>query len=110
NSRARFLSPSRWYCQVGKGGGKLNLYRHPTFPISWLPLPPEIISYAVWLYHRFCLTFWDVEEVLAERGVNVSSEAVRQWCLKLGSSFTKKLRHRQGRLGEFAKLFGALLE
>jgi putative transposase len=62
--------------------------------------PPEIISYAVWLYHRFCLSFRDVEELLAERGVTVSYEAVRQWCLRFGSSFAKKLRHRQGRLGD----------
>ncbi len=62
--------------------------------------PPEIISYAVWLYHRFCLSFRDVEELLAERGVTVSYEAVRQWCVKFGGSFAKKLRHRQGRLGD----------
>jgi len=57
--------------------------------------PPEIISYAVWLYHRFCLSFRDVEELLADRGVIVSYEAGRQWCLKFGSSFAKKLRYRQ---------------
>jgi len=62
--------------------------------------PPEIISYAVWLYHRFCLSLRDVEELLAERGVTVSYEAVRQWCLKFGPSFAKKLRHRQGRHGD----------
>ena len=62
--------------------------------------PPEIISYAVWLCHRFCLSFRDVEELLAERGVTVSYEAVRQWCLKFGQAFARKLRHRQGRLGD----------
>ncbi len=51
--------------------------------------PPEIISYAVWLYHRFCLSFRDVEEILSERGVGVSYEAVRQWCLKFGAPFAK---------------------
>jgi len=50
--------------------------------------PPEIISHAVWLYHHFCLSFRDVEELLATHGVIVSYEAVRQWCLKLES--TKK--------------------
>ena len=40
--------------------------------------PPEIISHAVWLYHRFCLSFCDVEDLLAERGVTVSYEALRQ--------------------------------
>jgi putative transposase len=62
--------------------------------------PPETLSYAVWLYHRFCSSFRDVEELLAERGVDVSYEAVRQWCLEFGSSFTKKLRRRQGRPGD----------
>jgi putative transposase len=54
----------------------------------------------VWLYHRFWLSFRDVEELLADRGVTVSYEAVRQWCLNFGPSFAKKLRHRQGRLGD----------
>ncbi len=62
--------------------------------------PPEIISHGVWLYHRFCLSFRDVEEMLAERGVTVSYEAVRLWCLKFGPTFAKKLRHRQGRPGD----------
>jgi len=62
--------------------------------------PPEIISYAVWLYHRFCLSFRDVEELLAEREVTVSYEAVRLWCLKFGQAFANKLRHRRGRLGD----------
>jgi len=39
--------------------------------------PPEIISHAVWLYYRFCLSFRDVEDLLAERGVIVSYETVR---------------------------------
>src|SRR5262249_28115930 len=59
--------------------------------------PPEIISHAVWLCHRFCLSFRDVEELLATRGVIVSYEAVRQWCLKFGQEFAKRLRHRQER-------------
>ena len=62
--------------------------------------PPEIISHAVWLYHRFCLSFRDVEELLASRGVVVSYEAVRQWALKFGPEFARKLRHRQGRPGD----------
>src|SRR5262249_20860028 len=62
--------------------------------------PPEIISYAVWLYHRFSLSFRDVEELLAQRGVPVSYEAVRQWSLKFGATFAKRIRRRQGRLGD----------
>ena len=44
--------------------------------------PPEIISHAVWLYHRFCLSLRDVEDLLAERGITVSYETIRQWCRK----------------------------
>ncbi len=48
--------------------------------------PPETISHAVWLYHRFGLSFRDVEDLLAERGIIVSYEAIRLWCLKFGTS------------------------
>ena len=46
--------------------------------------PPEIISHADWLYHRFCMSFRDVEDLLAQRGITVSYEAIRLWCIKLG--------------------------
>ena len=46
--------------------------------------PPVIISHAVWLYFRFSLSYRDVEELLAQRGIVVSYETVRQWCLKFG--------------------------
>ena len=62
--------------------------------------PHEIISHAVWLYHRFCLSFRDVEDLLAERGVIVSYESNRQWCLKFGPHYAKQLRKRQRRLGD----------
>ena len=61
--------------------------------------PPAIISYAVWVYHRYCLSFRDVEDLLAERGVIVSYEAVRQWCRKFGPDYARRLKRRQGRLG-----------
>jgi putative transposase len=48
--------------------------------------PPEIIRYAIWLYARFTLSFRDVEELLAERGVDASYETVRRWFLKFGLS------------------------
>ena len=48
--------------------------------------PPEIISHAVWLYHRFCLSFRDVEDLLAERGITVSYETIRHWCRKFGTA------------------------
>jgi putative transposase len=62
--------------------------------------PPEIISYAVWLYHRFALSFRDVEELLAERGVVVSYETIRQWCQKFGPHYARTLRRKQGQLGD----------
>ncbi len=62
--------------------------------------PSEIISHAVWLYHRFCLSFREVEELLAERGITVTYETVRQWCRKFGPAYARKLKKRQGRLGD----------
>src|SRR5215472_13732089 len=56
--------------------------------------PPEIISHAVWLYFRFSLSFRDVEELLAQRGIVVSYETVRQWGLKFGQTCANALRHR----------------
>ncbi|MDP7692879.1 MAG: IS6 family transposase [Vicinamibacterales bacterium] len=62
--------------------------------------PPEIISHAVWLYHRFSLSFRDVEDLLAERGVTVTYEAIRQWCLTFGLDYARRLRRRRGRMGD----------
>ena len=62
--------------------------------------PAEIISHTVWLYHRFTLSFRDIEDILGERVIIVSYETVRQWCLKFGLDYAKKLRKRQGRLGD----------
>jgi putative transposase len=62
--------------------------------------PPEIIGRAVWLYHRFTLSFRDVEDLLAERGIVVSYEAIRIWCLKFGPEFSRRLRKKRGRLGD----------
>ncbi len=72
----------------------------PTLSYSGYRFPPEIISHAVWLYHRFCLSFRDVEDLLAERGVTVSYEAIRQWCQTFGLDYARRLRRRQGRLGD----------
>jgi len=62
--------------------------------------PSEIISHAVWLYHRFCLSFREVEELLAERGIIVTYESVRRWCLKFGPAYVRRLKKRQGRLSD----------
>ena len=64
--------------------------------------PPEIISHAVWLYHRFGLSFRDVEDLLAERGVSVTYESIRQWCLTFGLDYARRLRrHRPTRTGPY---------
>ena len=63
--------------------------------------PPEIISHAVWLYHRFCMSFRDVEDLLAQRGITVSYEAIRLWCNKFGPEYARELKRRQGRLGDW---------
>ncbi len=62
--------------------------------------PPEIISHAVWLYHRFCLCFRDAEDLLAQRGVTVTYETIRQWCRTFGMEYARTLRRRRGRMGD----------
>ena len=59
--------------------------------------PPEIISHCVWLYFRFALSFRDVEEIMAERGVALSYETIREWSRKFGNAFSKKLKHSRPR-------------
>src|SRR5437762_3812078 len=54
--------------------------------------PPEIIQRALWLYLRFTLSYRDVEELLAERGLDISYETVRRWVLKFGPLIARKLR------------------
>ena len=54
--------------------------------------PPDVIRYAVWLYFRFTLSIRDVEELLAQRGIEASREAVRCWTLKFGRLFAHNLR------------------
>ena len=57
--------------------------------------PSTIIQHAIWLYLRFTLSYRDVEELLAERGLDISYETVRRWVLKFGPLIARKLR--QGR-------------
>ncbi len=54
--------------------------------------PPDVIRHAVWLYLRFTLSFRDVEDLLAERGLMVSNESIRRWVLKFGPIIAKNLR------------------
>lgn len=72
--------------------------------------PAEIISHSVWLYFRFALSFRDVEEMLAMRGVTLSYETIREWCLKFGQTYANGLRRRTemfwiflSRLGETSR-------
>jgi putative transposase len=62
--------------------------------------PPAIISYADWLYHRFNLSHRDIEDLLAERGIAVSYEAIRLWCAKFGPEFTRRLRRNHQGYGD----------
>ena len=73
-------------------------YRMPSY--RGYRFPPEIISHAVWLYHRFALSFRDVEDLLARRGVEVTYEAIRKWCRRFGPGYAGRLRRRRGRLGD----------
>jgi putative transposase len=70
-----------------------NSYKHHRFPA-------EIISHGVWLYYRCCLSYRDVEELLFERGVVVTYEAIRKWCRKFGQHSANQLRHRRPRPGD----------
>ena len=63
----------------------MNTYKRHRFP-------PDIISYAVWLYYRFNLSHRDIEDLLAERGITVSREAIRLWCIKFGAIFTRRFK------------------
>ena len=68
------------------------LYRGSRFPA-------EIISHAVWLYYRFHLSHRDIEDLLAERGIQVSYEAVRLWCRTFGPALAAGLRRHRRRAG-----------
>jgi putative transposase len=61
------------------------------------PVPPAIIRHAVWLYVRFTLSYRDVEDLLSERGLDISYETVRRWVLKFGPLFARELRRRRPR-------------
>jgi len=71
----------------------MNTYKRHRFP-------PDIISYAVWLYFRFNLSHRDIEDLLAQRGITVSREATRLWCIKFGAIYTRRLKRRHGGYGD----------
>ena len=71
----------------------MNIYKRHRFP-------PDIIGYAVWLYHRFNLSHRDIEDLLAERGITVSREAIRLWCIKFGAIYTRRLKRKHRGYGD----------
>jgi len=62
--------------------------------------PPEVIQYAVWLYHRFNMSHRDIEDLLSEREITVSYEAIRLWCNKFGSKYARRLRRKRQGFGD----------
>ena len=71
----------------------MNTYKRHRFP-------PDIISYAVWLYYRFNLSHCDIEDLLAERGIIVSREAIRLWCIKFGALYAGRLKRKHRGYGD----------
>ena len=71
----------------------MNTYKRHRFP-------PDIISYAVWFYFRFNLSHRDIEDLLAERGITVSYETIRLWCIKFGAKFARRLKRRHQGYGD----------
>jgi putative transposase len=91
------------------------LMRTSVSPYHRHRFPSEIISHCVWLYFRFPLSFRNVEEMLAMRGVSLSYETVREWCFKFGQTYANGLRRRSPRPGDqwhldevFLKISGRL--
>jgi len=74
--------------------------RQPSLLYKRHRFPGEIISHAVWLYYRFLLSYRDIEELLAERGIAVSYETIRRWCRKFGPTFADGVRRRRPRPGD----------
>ena len=71
----------------------MNTYKRHRFP-------PDIISYAVWLYFRFNLSHRDIEDLLAQRGITVSYESIRLWCIKFGHRYARRLKRRHQGYGD----------
>ncbi len=70
-----------------------NIYKRYRFP-------SEIIQYAVWLYYRFNLSHRDIEDLLAERGINVTYEAIRLWCNRFGPKYATRLKRKHQGYGD----------
>jgi putative transposase len=71
----------------------MNTYKRDRFP-------PDIISYAVWLYYRLNLSHRDIEDLLAKRGIIVSHEAIRLRCIKFGAICARSLKRKHRGFGD----------
>jgi putative transposase len=71
----------------------MNIYKRHRFP-------PDIIFYTVWLYFRFNSSRRGIEDLLAERGITVSREAIHLWCIKFGASYTRRLKQKHRGYGD----------
>ena len=71
----------------------LPLYRRHRFP-------SEVISHCVWLYFRFSISYRDVEEMMTARGLTLTYETIRYWCLKFGQTYANGLRRKSPRPGD----------
>ena len=91
-------APSARHCQ-GKAAGGLE-FRHGPVSYRRHRFSPSIIQHAIWLYLRFTLSYRDVEELLAERALDVSYETVRRWVVKFGPVIARNLRRRRPRSSE----------
>ena len=77
---------------------RMNTLSPPSYKRHRFPV--EIISHAVWLYFRFSLSYRDVEELMAARGIVLSYETIRQWCRKFGQHSANQLRRRRAQTGD----------
>jgi hypothetical protein len=77
-----------WHTRPMHTSPTTNPYKHHRFPA-------ELISHCVWLYFRLCLSYRDVEGLMAERGVILTYEAVRYWCRKVGQAYANQLRRHR---------------
>ena len=71
-----------------------------TNPYKRYRFPPDVIQYAVWLYYRFSLSHRYIEDLLSERGIEVSYESIRLWCNKFGPHYAKRLKRRHQGYGD----------
>ena len=62
--------------------------------------PSEIISYGVWLYYTFHLSYRDIEKMMLYRGIEVTYETIREWCQKFGQQYANQLRRKRPYVGD----------